>query len=358
MLLDVSFPVGKIPLLLTNQYIIMTIHNNLTKKFVAPLLLVLLFATSPAIADELKDIATMADQGQQEQALKRIDAYLDANPKDAQGLFTKGIILAESGKRDEAIATFNDLTKTYPNLPEPYNNLAVLYADAGKYDLAKKSLETAIKTHPSYATAHENLGDIYARMASEAYDKALKLDNKNSRAQSKLSLIKDLFSNDGKTRVAANNATPTRPIRKAEAATPTAAPTPKAIPPLKKPAEAVVDNTANVESSVNAAVDAWAAAWSSQSVDGYLASYADDFSPARGQSLSAWKNLRRSRVSGPSKINLELSNRKVIVIDDNNAKASFKQYYKADGGPIHTFKTLVLKKTNGNWLITEEIASN
>ena len=330
----------------------MTIHNILTKKFVVPLLLALLFSASPAIADELKDIATMADQGQQEQALKRIDAYLDANPKDAQGLFTKGIILAESGKHDEAIATFNDLTKTYPNLPEPYNNLAVLYADAGKYDLAKKSLETAIKTHPSYATAHENLGDIYARMASEAYDKALKLDNKNSRAQSKLSLIKDLFNKDGKTRVAANNATPTRPIRKDEAATP------KAIPPLKKPVEAAVDNSANVESSVNAALDAWAAAWSSQNIHNYLASYADDFSPARGQSLSAWKKLRNTRVTSPSKINLELSNRKVIVIDDSNAKASFKQYYKADGGPINTFKTLVFKKTNGNWLITEEIASN
>ncbi len=340
----------------------MRIHKILRKKFVAPLLFAVLFAASPVFADELKDIAAMAEQGQQEQALKRIDAYLNANPKDAQGLFTKGIILAESGKRDEAIATFNDLTKTYPNLPEPYNNLAVLYADSGKYDLAKKSLETAIKTHPSYATAHENLGDIYARMASEAYDKALKLDNKNSRAQSKLSLIKDLFSNDGKTRVAANNATPTRPIRKAEPVAPTAATTPsvtsKAIPPLKKPVEAVVDNTANVESSVNAAVDAWAAAWSSQSVENYLASYADDFSPAKGQSLSAWKNLRRSRLSGPSKINLELSSRKVNVIDENNAKASFKQYYKADGGAISTFKTLVFKKTNGSWLITEEIASN
>lgn len=334
----------------------MTIHNILREKFVAPLLLAFIFLTTPVVADELSDISMMAEQGQQAEALKRIDAYLDANPKDAQGLFTKGIILAESGKRDEAIATFNELTKTYPNLPEPYNNLAVLYADSGKYDLAKKALETAIKTHPSYATAHENLGDIYARMASEAYDKALKLDNKNSRAQSKLSLIKDLFTNDGKTRVATQNATPTRPIRKAE---PTTSPaTPKVIPPLKKPAEAVINNTADAESSVNAAVDTWAAAWSGQNIDNYLASYADDFTPAKGQSLSAWKKLRQTRVTSPSKINLELSDRKVNIIDENNAKASFKQYYKADGGPIHTFKTLVFKKVNGNWLITEEIASN
>jgi tetratricopeptide (TPR) repeat protein len=330
----------------------MTTHHILRKKFVAPLLLALLFLVTPAIADELKDISAMADKGQQEEALKRIDAYLEANPKDPQGLFTKGIILAESGKRDEAITTFNELTKTYPNLPEPYNNLAVLYAEAGKYDLAKKSLETAIKTHPSYATAHENLGDIYARMASEAYDKALKLDNKNTRAQSKLLLIKDLFSNDGKAVVATNNATTTRPIRKAE---PTAA---KSIPPLKKSAESTTDSTANAETSINVAVDAWANAWSSQDVENYLASYADNFTPPKGLSLSAWKTQRRSRITKPSNIKLELSNRKVSVIDESNAKASFKQYYKADGGPINTQKTLVFRKINGNWLITEEIASN
>ncbi len=333
----------------------MTINNILRKKVVTPLLLVFLFATAPVIADELKDISTLAEQGKQQEALKKIDAYLDANPKDAQGLFTKGIILAESGQREEAINTYNMLTQMYPNLPEPYNNLAVLYADAGKYELAKKSLETAIKTHPSYATAHENLGDIYARMASEAYDKALKLDNKNIRAESKLSLIKDLFSNDGKTSVAANNATPARPIRKAEIAAPKALP--KEIPPLNKPANVVAVNTTNDETKVNAAVDAWAAAWQSQDVDGYLNSYSASFTPSKGN-LNSWKKLRRSRVSGPSKINLELSNLKVEIIDENNAKASFKQYYKADGGPIHTFKTLVFKKVDGNWLITKEIASN
>ena len=339
------------------KYITMTIHNILRKKFVAPLLLALMFSATATIAGELKDISTMAEQGQQKEALTRIDAYLDANPKDAQGLFTKGIIQAEGGQRDAAITTFNLLTKTYPNLPEPYNNLAVLYADAGKYDLAKKSLETAIKTHPSYATAHENLGDIYARMASEAYDKALKLDNGNSRAQSKLSLIKDLFSDDVKTVVATNNSTATRPIKKAEPVTPSA--TPKAIPALKKQTETVVDNTGEVESNVNAAVDAWAAAWSDQNINNYLASSADSFKPAKGRSLSSWKKLRKTRVTSPSSISLKLSNRKMTVIDENNAEISFKQRYQAKGrSAIHTFKTLSLNKDGGKWLITKETASN
>lgn len=117
-----------------------------------------------------------------------------ASPRDAQALFTKGVMLAESQKREEAIKVFIEIIEKYPNLPEPYNNLAVLYADLGQYEKAKNALERAIKTHPSYATAHENLGDIYAKMASESYDKALQLDTNNARAENKLAIIKELFS--------------------------------------------------------------------------------------------------------------------------------------------------------------------
>lgn len=148
---------------------------------------------APVSADELQDISQMAEQGQQAAALDRINAYLVQNPKDAQAMFMKGVFLVGQGKRDEATKIFVDLTEKYPNLPEPYNNLAVLYADSGQYDKAQKALETAIRIHPSYATAHENLGDIYARKASEAYDKALQLDNGNTRVQSKLALVKELF---------------------------------------------------------------------------------------------------------------------------------------------------------------------
>jgi tetratricopeptide (TPR) repeat protein len=326
----------------------MTIDSISLKRFLTGVFLAFSLAGFSASADELKDISQMAEKGQKAAALERIDTYLKANPKDAQGMFTKGVIQAESGLSKEAIKTFTDLTQQYPNLPEPYNNLAVLHAEAGQYDLAKKALQTAIKTHPSYATAHENLGDIYARMASEAYDKALTLDNGNTRAQSKLSLIKDLFDTGSKTTVAAK----TKPIRPADK---------KVTSPKLAPVEATpaaVDTTANNESDVADAVNNWANAWSSQDLEGYYASYAETFKPAKGRSYASWKKLRKDRVTRPSKINLELNDQEVSIIDDSNAKVRFKQYYKADGGPIHTFKTLVFKKIDSAWLINQEIASN
>ena len=84
---------------------------------------------------------------------------------------------------DEATGVFLKLTEEAPELPEPYNNLAVIYAQQKQYDKAKAALEMAIRTHPSYAVAHENLGDLYAKMARQAYDRALQIDAGNASAQ-------------------------------------------------------------------------------------------------------------------------------------------------------------------------------
>jgi tetratricopeptide (TPR) repeat protein len=332
----------------------MNICSRLLCNFAIHFLFALSLASSNVFADELKDISQLSDQGQQSAALERVNAYLAANPKDPQAMFMKGIIQVESGKREDAIKTFTDLTSKYPNLPEPYNNLAVLYADAGEYDKAKKALETAIKTHPSYATAHENLGDIYARMASEAYDKALQLDNGNSRAQSKLSMIKDLFGTSN------NVVAKAEPAKNAKSGTMPIRPTDKKEEPSKviETFKAPVDSSADDERSVTDAVGIWVKAWSSQDVDKYLASYADSFKTPKGESRKAWEKQRRERISAPKSISIELKNQNVTIVDSNNAKVTFKQSYKGAGKAIRTDKTLLLKKDNGNWLIEQEFGSN
>jgi Flp pilus assembly protein TadD len=305
-----------------------------------------------AHADELKDISQMADQGQAAAAIDRLNTYITANPKNAQALFMKGVLLAEQGRRDEAIRTFLDVTEKFPNLPEPYNNLAVLYADQGQFDKARKALETAIKTHPTYATAHENLGDIYARMASEAYDKALQLDTSNTRAQGKLSLIKDLFGTGNKTTIAAKEPAKTdtkvaNPIRPAD---------------MKKVDSATTKTSADAsksdEDTLTSSVNAWAQAWSSKNLEQYFASYGASFQPAKGQNRKEWEEQRKDRITKPSKISVNLSNINVTSIDSTNAKVRFKQAYRADGKPIYTTKTLVMKKEGDNWYIQQEIASN
>jgi tetratricopeptide (TPR) repeat protein len=172
-----------------------TSRQRLKGKFLlAGLLLGLTLVSQPGRADETDEVSKLIQQGALDKALARTDAYLASRPKDPQMRFLKGLILAERNKANEAIVIFTKLTEDYPELPEPYNNLAVLYAGRGEYDKAREALEMAIRTHPSYATAHENLGDIYAKMASQSYDKALQLDNRNQTAQTKLAMVRNLIA--------------------------------------------------------------------------------------------------------------------------------------------------------------------
>jgi tetratricopeptide (TPR) repeat protein len=150
-----------------------------------------------AQADDYTEAARLFRQGQLAPAMEKVDGFLKGNPQDARGRFLKGLIFTEQSKPGDAIKVFQSLTEDYPELPEPYNNLAVLYASQGRYEQARVALETAIRTHPNYATAHENLGDIYAKMASQAYDKALQLDKSNASARTKLKLIENLLKESG-----------------------------------------------------------------------------------------------------------------------------------------------------------------
>ena len=148
--------------------------------------------TQLAGAQTLAEIQGLMKQGKMPQALEKVDLYIAAQPRDAQGPFTKGLILSEMGRPDDAIAVFTGLTENFPELPEPYNNLAVLYARQKQYDRAQMALEMAIRAHPGYAVAYENLGDIHAKLASQSYDKAVQLDAAGKTARAKLTMANEL----------------------------------------------------------------------------------------------------------------------------------------------------------------------
>lgn len=135
-----------------------------------------LLAAGTAFADDYADVGELLRAGQSAQALARADQYLAAKPRDPQMRFLKGMALTQAGRTADAIAAYTALTEEYPELPEPYNNLAVLYAGQGQLDKARAALEVAVRANPAYAVAHENLGDIHARLAEQAWARALQLD--------------------------------------------------------------------------------------------------------------------------------------------------------------------------------------
>lgn len=333
-------------------------------RLTATLLGLLLCSPSWAQTDDLQEATRLLRQGQTAQALDKVNQFLAAKPRDAQGRFLRGLILVEQNKPSEAIAVFTRLTEDYPELPEPYNNLAVLYASQGQYDKAKTALEMSIRTHPSYATAYENLGDVYAKLATQAYDKALQLDSNNPTAQSKLSLIRDLFTGSVRPGRAGVKPEPAR-VAVAETARPAAAvPAPKAAEAkpaeTKAPAAAPAAEAAKSDPSdeVVRAVRAWAAAWAKKDVNTYLAFYAKDFKTPNGEPRAEWETSRRQRINAPKKIEVTVDSPKVAMADANGARITFRQGYRSDALKANSSKTMVLVKRDGKWLIQQERVGN
>lgn len=353
-----------------------------------------LLGAGVAHADDYADIAQLLKTGKSAEALAKADQRLAANPRDPQLRFLRGVAQADSGKPADAITTFTKLTEEYPELPEPYNNLAVLYANQNQLDKARTALEMAIRTNPSYATAHENLGDIYAKLASQAYNKALQLDATNANSvKPKLALIRELFSADAASKtgrpaaaaapspVAAAAPRPAPAPSPAPAAAPapapvaaaTPAPAPKAAPapapvappaaapaaaaasPAPAPAPAAAEAGASDASvqSVSAAVQAWAAAWAAKDMSAYLGAYDKSFDPPGRQTRAAWEKEREARIVGKSKISVRVSDLSVAVSGDK-ATARFRQAYSADSLNVTSRKTLDLVNHNGRWAIVRE----
>ncbi|MBF0180152.1 MAG: tetratricopeptide repeat protein [Magnetococcales bacterium] len=353
---------------------------------------------APAAAEGLDDIYALADRKEFDTALKKLNTYLAEHPQDAQGRFLKGLIFTETKQYDQAIGVFTQLNKDYPELPEPYNNLAVLYAERGQFEKAQEALAQAVKAHPNYATAHENLGDIHAKMASQAYARAMKLNPNNATLTSKFNRVKTLFTDSTAGQEPAKSAAitpPPVPRKEAEKETPAAAastpkPTAVAPPPPPPPPPAVKESAAEpkpaapkesaeakpaVETGkpgqpgvtsdqaksqheVQQAIRAWAAAWSAKNIDQYLAAYSPRFQPfAKSlKSRADWEKNRREVIGRAGSIQIQVADLQVNLLNDHRAQVSFTQNYTSKNFRDVVKKSLSMEREENGWKIVREYA--
>ena len=311
--------------------------------------LLLIAAQAATAATAVEEAQTLMGQGQYDQALKKVEGQLKAQPQDAESRFLRGLILVKLNRGPEAIKVFADLTRDYPQLPEPYNNLAVLYAQQGDYEKARDALEAALATHPSYATAHENLGDIYAALAGAAYNRALTLDQGNQAVRSKLALISQLDASGPATARSPASAPATSPVTPP----PAALPPPASVPPASTlPSSAVVDPS-TAQSAIGV-VNAWAAAWSAKDVSAYFATYSPNFIPEGGLNRSTWEAQRRERIARAARISVRAQDPQAERIAADRVAVSFTQDYESDSFSDKVVKTLELQQAGDSWLIVRE----
>ena len=395
--------------------------HSLRRRVTATVATALLVGASTAYANNA-DITSLLQGSQPEQALKLIDQRLTATPKDPQLRFLQGVAFAMANKNKEAIDTFTQLTKEFPELPEPYNNLAVLYANQNQLDKSRQALEQAIRTNPSYSTAHENLGDIYAKLASQAYSKALQLDGSHAQSvQPKLALIHDLFST-GQAQAQALAKAPSapapvtatatqavsssttapaqatvvaaaataQPVASAQPATATPV-TETASPPATEP-KAETKTIAKVEPKAEAKAETKAETKAVATADAGQAAKADTPTAANvaevEAAVHAWAKAwaakdmanylaayspnfqtpgKQSRKAWEAERRARIVGKRSISVNladltittqNDRATARFRQHYRADTLNVSSRKTLQLELRKGQWLIVSETTGN
>ncbi len=135
------------------------------------------------------------------------------------------------------------------------------------------------------------------------------------------------------------------------------------VPPRPTPAAPTPAPAANgatdPKPAVKEAIDAWVRHWSNQNVTEYLNAYAADFKvPAKYASRKNWQRHRRRLLRRPKYIRISITNLRITLLDENRARATFRQKYRADNYRDRTNKVLILRRSDpdgtGRWRIVRE----
>ena len=102
------------------------------------------------------------------------------------------------------------------------------------------------------------------------------------------------------------------------------------------------------------AIDLWGAAWSDQNVPQYLSNYSDEFKVPGNRSRRAWEALRRTRLTKPHYINLNIDYEDFELVDTNIVDVLFRQAYRSNTYSDLTDKVLRMRKEGTDWKILLE----
>ncbi|MCB1646509.1 MAG: hypothetical protein KDI36_13705 [Pseudomonadales bacterium] len=141
------------------------------------------------------------------------------------------------------------------------------------------------------------------------------------------------------------------PINTPASTGPAPVPVPEDSLPLYQP---VTRMTPAVEEELRSTINLWAAAWSEKNVTQYLSNYADDFRVPDKQSRRKWESVRKSRLTRPKYIRIDITFEKFDIVDADVAEVQFVQRYNSNTYSDVTNKVLRLRKEQEHWKIIQE----
>src|SRR3984893_5881444 len=126
---------------------------------------------SAKLAPKLAEAETLLDQGQLEEAKKKILEELGRDPKSVEGYNLLGIVYSDEKDYTDALDAFQYALKLSPSSSSTHNNLGNLYVAQHKLELAEKEFTAVLRLDPANRDANYNLGLVL--MAQGAPGKAI-----------------------------------------------------------------------------------------------------------------------------------------------------------------------------------------
>ena len=131
---------------------------------------------------------------------------------------------------------------------------------------------------------------------------------------------------------------------------------PATVAPEKTLAPAGAEPGVTQERAIALALKGWSDAWANRNIQEYIDAYSATFVPAKGVSHQAWIAQRKARIAGATKIDVDLADIKIVILDQKRASTTFRQSYRSSSYQDLVQKTLEWEEIGGRWLIVKETA--
>ncbi|NOY12436.1 MAG: hypothetical protein GXP51_01715 [Deltaproteobacteria bacterium] len=114
------------------------------------------------------------------------------------------------------------------------------------------------------------------------------------------------------------------------------------------------DLSETVRREILTTVQHWAESWARQDLSDYFSFYSERYRPELGRSRQEWQNMRRSRVTRPQWIKLNIDDIRVRKLGEDRIQVKMKQRYRSDYYQDKILKSINLIKEDGRWRILTE----
>ena len=254
-----------------------------------------------------------------------------------QQLFKQALAFSRAKQWKEAESIYRDLLARHQDWPEPKNNLAIVLLNSGRIDEARQTFEQAVSALPEFRISHQNRSKLFDYMASQAYDKALGLEQ--PRLLPDMQWIESLHPR----------------FQVLEKIVQVEVEKPVKAEPLLQQTEAQEQGKLSLERIENQ-LQQWVSAWSDGDSEAYLKHYSEKFQPdVEGKNFAQWKYSRRVRLSVARGVDVSIDKLKLFITPEGEqALVEFDQDYRSSTYSDRVLKQLYLQKQQNNWLIVAE----